>query len=400
MCTTAPSVVGKRAARQVQSVCVVTTEYAPFFGGVATVVASQVDRMSARGLRCILLAPRQDSRSPTYEQPRPGVEIYRLPIALSTRVLGTITWITVLPAALMMLRRRYDVIHVHQLGWHAALAVETGRMLGKPVVVHPQSYRSDEQRDVTRSPIVRFALASSRHANCIVVSSDEVAKNLVSAGFPADKIELIANGVDSERFKPLANAKLVKPRELSSRPDAKIVLYVGRLDPLKGLDTLLRAWPSVVQAHANVVLVLVGVGPFESRLRTMAHDLGIADTIIFAGRQQDAVPYYQAADIFVLPSQTEGLSVALLEAMSTGLAVITTPVGHHPDVIQHLHNGVLVAVGDDRELATRIVQLLSNDNLRATLGKAAHETVMRNYSLDQTISKMIDLYNVLLQSGT
>jgi glycosyltransferase involved in cell wall biosynthesis len=142
--------------------------------------------------------------------------------------------------------------------------------------------------------------------------------------------------------------------------------------------------------HREAFLLVLGSGPEEQALKQAA-----GAGILFAGRVEDVAPYLKASDLFILPSAAEGLSVALLEAMATGLPAISTNVGGAPDIIKHGQNGWLVPPDHPPALQTALLTLLGNTTLRSKMGKAARQQVVGRYSLPVVAARLRELYGKL-----
>jgi glycosyltransferase involved in cell wall biosynthesis len=212
-------------------------------------------------------------------------------------------------------------------------------------------------------PILREVWRNAAHVTASSIQHRDLAyQTLASLTIP-----VVANGVDVERFSALPRA-----------PDGQTIVCVGRLIERKGQRHLLRTFARVRERFPTAQLQLVGTGDDEATLKALAADLGIAANIAFLGFQpRDAMPaIYQAADIFVLPSQAEGMSVALLEAMSSGLPIITTAAGGTDELIRDGENGILVPWADEDALATALGALLADGAARTRMGAAAREAVL------------------------
>jgi glycosyltransferase involved in cell wall biosynthesis len=181
-------------------------------------------------------------------------------------------------------------------------------------------------------------------------------------------------------------------KELRLPQEALIAMYSGRLVPEKRVDTLIIIWREVRGAYPRAVLLICGSGPEEGRLRSMA-----GEGIIFSGQVEDVAPLLRAADLFLLPSATEGLSNAMLEGLACALPVVATAVGGTPDVIADGQNGCLVPADDPRRLREAVEALLANPDLRARLGQAGRASVQKAYALDNTADRLAALYNELSQ---
>jgi len=232
----------------------------------------------------------------------------------------------------------------------------------------------------------------SRDVDAFVVISREIDDELNDLDVPNEKRTLIPNGVDTEHFLPLHEEQKPQVRaELSLPSHSPLVVYVGRLVAEKRVDYLLRIWPYIRMEIPEARLLIVGTGPEEPRLRGMT----IAG-VQFAGQANDVVRYLQAADLFVLPSSTEGLSNSLLEAMSTGLPVLATSVGGTPDVIQHGVTGYLIPPDNADMLKHGLRILLEDKVLRTKLGSNARQLILSDFSLDSVSRRLANVYRHLL----
>jgi glycosyltransferase involved in cell wall biosynthesis len=234
-------------------------------------------------------------------------------------------------------------------------------------------------------------------AGVVVAISDELASSYLEAGLPEDRLVRIPNGVDVARFHPVDPPGRRRLREALGLPlDAPIAIFVGIVNPRKGVDRLLDAWPAVEARHPEATLVLVGPLPdatsdatvaFVGQLRALTDQLRIQ----LAGQQADVQRYLQAADLFVLPSRVEGLPNALLEAMACGLPVVSSPLSGVSEVIQHGTNGLLL-VDEFKVLSHTICHLLENPRLTEQLGRAARETMLASYSMGTIAGRYLELY--------
>lgn len=189
---------------------------------------------------------------------------------------------------------------------------------------------------------------------------------------------------------PLQDAKKELRASLGLPANGLITIFTGRLVAGKRVDQLVAIWPAVRAHHREAYLLVLGSGPEEEALKQAA-----GPGILFAGRVEDVAPYLKASDLFILPSAAEGLSVALLEAMATGLPPISTNVGGAPDIIKHGQNGWLVPPDHPSALQTALLTLLGNTTLRAKMGQAARQKVVNRYSLPVVAAGLRELYETL-----
>jgi colanic acid/amylovoran biosynthesis glycosyltransferase len=204
------------------------------------------------------------------------------------------------------------------------------------------------------------------------------------------KLQIVHCGVDLQRFTPVTH-----------KPNRKRLLYTGRLSAAKGLPILFQALGQVVQQHPDLVLTIVGDGGDRQALEVLATDLKLTPYLKFVGYQsQDAVcEYLHNSDIFVLPSFSEGLPVALMEALAAGVPVITTPVAGISELVEHGINGYLVPPGAVEPLSQRICELLENAPLRQTFGQAGRLKVAQEFNLAYEIPKLRQVMSATFIGG-
>jgi D-inositol-3-phosphate glycosyltransferase len=222
------------------------------------------------------------------------------------------------------------------------------------------------------------------------------------------RIEVVPPGVDTSRFYPIPQDEA---RESIGVPvNDRVILFVGRIEPLKGLDTLLRALAllreSGVQCRAPHYLIVVGGDPSASgenltaemaRLQALCKELGLDELVLFLGkRAQDTLPYYySSADVLVMPSHYESFGMVALEAMACGTPVVASQVGGLAFLVQDGVTGYVVPNGDPAALSERLTRLLTDDQLRACLGSQAADYA-RQYSWENIVDQLLVVYNKLL----
>jgi len=221
-------------------------------------------------------------------------------------------------------------------------------------------------------------------------------------GIEEEKIHVIYNGVDINKFKPRPDRAELR-REFGLEEEKKIVLFVGRLYHRKGLEILLRSIPPVLQEFNDVKFAISGTGfkKKEESLRKLAKKLEIEDHVTFLGYVPDEkLPdLYAASDIFVLPAIYENFPFAILEAQATGLPVISTKVGGIPEFLADNENGFLVDPGDSTQLTQRILTLLQDPKLAKEMGRRGRSLIEEKFSWRLITSQVIDLYHKLLETA-
>jgi glycogen(starch) synthase len=218
-------------------------------------------------------------------------------------------------------------------------------------------------------------------------------------GIPEEKIHVIYNGVDIEKFKPRPN-KIELRQSFGLETDRKIVLFVGRLYHRKGLEILLRSIPPVLKDYKEVKFAISGTGfkQKEESLHSLAKELDIEDHVTFLGYVPDEkLPdIYAASDIFVLPAIYENFPFAILEAQATALPVISTKVGGIPEFLVSNENGFVIDPGDSTQLTEKLLSLLQNPKLASKMGKRGRQLIEEKLSWRIITGQVIDLYHKLL----
>ncbi|MDO8734644.1 MAG: glycosyltransferase family 4 protein [Elusimicrobiota bacterium] len=287
--------------------------------------------------------------------------------------------------------KKYDIIHVHLASSHAFSAVFIKELFSKKIVLKFGGARATgDIRTSLSKPFGKLKLKIiKKYFDVFVVPSNEIHKELTVFGFPIQKIVKISNGVNTDYFKQVSETdKLNLRKELNLPEKGFIAIYTGRLEKGKGIEFLIKQWSAV----KNVDLLILGSGSLESELKKP----DIENNIHFLGFKDNIKEYLQASDIFILPSFGEGLSNALLEAMSCGLVVIANKIPANEEVITNNINGIIIDILDERELTLTIDKLTKNKELLDKLGNHARETVKNYFSITRIADLYITLYKKIL----
>jgi L-malate glycosyltransferase len=289
-------------------------------------------------------------------------------------------------------RRDFQIIHAHNpaLG---VIACVVGWALHKKVVVKLPSNRAVSylRGGAPFRQLRRWILL--RKVTRFVSVSTEMTQSLQNMGVGADRITWIPNGVEYMSTSRCHNRRALKI-ELLDNADAQVVLFVGRLVEEKGLERLLKVW-AAMPCRENAILCLVGNGPLRSELEAVAARLDVLSSVRFLGHQPHVSKFYAIADLFVLPSHTEGMSNALLEAMAAGLPVVASAVGGNKDVIDDQVSGFLVNWDDTMLCGQVLSTLLAEPQLCRTIGDVAKARA-RDFALSQVAEQYRDLYQAIV----
>ncbi|MDK2979744.1 MAG: hypothetical protein PWQ55_91 [Chloroflexota bacterium] len=371
-------------------VVMVIQSYLPRLGGAEKQLAAVCRELRKRGLEPAIVTRRYPGMS-AFETIE-GTPVYRTP-APRPKALAALCYLSFGYRRIRSLRPQ--VLHAHELLSPSDLAILAKRRLGCPLAV--KVLRGGQLGDLDKLHHRRGGAARIRrlkeNVDVFLTISREIDAELTAEGIDAARCRYLPNGVDTAIYKPATQQEKNEIRAALGLPQGTLCLYSGRLAPEKGLENLLQAWQSVSARHPQAHLLLLGSGPMQAALKAAA-----GERVIFGGFVPDPCLYDRAADLFVLPSETEGLSNAMLEAMSSGLPVLATRVGAAGELNADGQNGRLVAPGDVEELAAGLDFFLSDPQAGRRMGANGRKFVQANYSLDATVERLLDVYSELLEA--
>jgi glycosyltransferase involved in cell wall biosynthesis len=209
--------------------------------------------------------------------------------------------------------------------------------------------------------------------------------------YPEESLVKIHSGVDIQKFQPTSISEVEKKRSLGLDPKGQVVGFIGWLLPIKGPMHLLKAMEKVWQNYEDAVLVYIGKGDLDVDLRAEAMKISANGRINFLGWRDDIHEIMPVFDIFVLPSLNEGMGRVLVEAMAAGKPIVASNVGGIPDLVQPDENGLLVPPGDEKALATAIMELINNPEKAKLMGQRGKERC-HQFSIESMIDKIDQLY--------
>lgn len=307
-----------------------------------------------------------------------GIQTYRVSGALMTYDVAFI-------ARFFLLIKKLKPDCLHTLLWAA-------NFLGRLVA---SFYRIPHvevlHNNIEQNGWVRLLLdrVTAKRRGQLVVVSEGVHESVkqYAPWFLAKPAQVIKNGIEADQEKPVH----VTRESLGLTDNHFIVGSVGRFERVKNYGLLLTAFALLYDDHRKARLVLIGQGSQEHFLRKRAYDLGIDDRVIFVVGQ-DAKPYYELFDTFVLTSPKEGISLALLEAMQIGLVPVVTTVAHKHDVVEDQKTGFLVPAGDPVSIAQNIDKLIKSRALRRKVGAAARKKIATDFQLKTMVQEYKKLY--------
>lgn len=396
-------------------VLILAESFYPLGGGVGTYGLALSRALVTRGVAVTVVTRRQQPHL-TAQETIDGVEIVRLAPSGFQR---TGKYLTLAPVLhyLMKHREEYDLVYVWGLRILGVAAAIAGRTLRKPIVLRAEQtgeisgafvWQGRQRSTGVSEKLLRTTLRVRdtllRRADQFVAISGDIAAEFLAAGYPAERLTRIPNGVDLERFQPATREEAYRLREeLGLPPKSFLFVYSGRLHRHKGLSTLLDAWRHLVAAEKSGHLVLVGENSpnlgVEAELREYVSRHLLRDTITFTGRQANVLPYLQAADAFVLPSEREGLSISMLEAMAVGLPAIGTRTSGTVELIRPGENGYLVDIGDAAGMTRAMSTLLHHPRDAREMGRVSRTMVERDFGLENAADRHVVLFASLRPSS-
>jgi glycosyltransferase involved in cell wall biosynthesis len=396
-------------------ICIFTETYYPVVGGGETQARLLAEGLITNGHSVIVLTRRSDGSLRQHEK-YGEVSVHRLAPVGNGQLKKWGLLFSSLPA-LFRLREQYDLIFVCGYRIIGMPAVVVGKLFRKPVVLKADSQgeMSGEFFDsglkkfgASRSSVpfrlfLRFRNAILKRADAFSAISSEVATEWTSSKVPLNKIHLIPNGVDTALFAPVnAEQKSFLRQKLNLPQAAIIAIYTGRLVSYKGLPLLLNVWDEIRCRHQDVILLLAGTGGLdihncEAQLRDYVKSAGLKANVWFLGSVQNIPEYLQAADLFVFPTENDAFPSSLIEAMSCGLPIVTTPVGAIKTIVADQETGLIVQPGNRQQLYEALVAIISDKTLPSRLGQAGRQIVEERYSAGNTVGKYLSLFESTLQ---
>jgi glycosyltransferase involved in cell wall biosynthesis len=335
---------------------------------------------------------------PRHER-RDGFDVYRL-AQFGPGKIKTVTFTIAAIISLLRLRHSYDILHAHLAFSPAIAAAVAGKILRKVVIVKfgSNNTSSGEIKLSQKTWRGRLRLAILRRWVDICIALDsEMEKEILDAGFLPNRVIRMGNGIDTARFKPYADKFSAKKALDLGSGNKILVLYTGRLISEKALDLLLMAMKQAMASCKELHLLMIGKGNERDALVALAEKLGIQHCVTFIDYINDVQPYLNAGDIFVLPSLGEGISNSLLEAMSCGLACISTRVGGSTEVLGDGKYGLIVPPNSVEELTEALVRLGNSASERTRLGNLARQRILEKYDFQVVGEQYYSLYTRLLE---
>jgi glycosyltransferase involved in cell wall biosynthesis len=283
---------------------------------------------------------------------------------------------------------KVDVVQSHEFTANV-YATAGARLAGVPIVctTHGKNYWPHA---LYRRAAYRWAARNSRAF--VAVSNDLGRFVSGTLGIPEDRVRIIRNGIDISVYRRDADARARVRAELGVSESEPLLLACGELTEVKGHEILLRAAQQVAATRPDVVVAIAGDGPLREHLEALPAALGITSNVRFLGFRRDVPHLLSAADVFVMPSLSEGLPLAILESMAVGVPIVATGVGGIPELIRPSETGWLVQPRSPDELGRALLEAISNPQLRQKMAKTAQQFCTSQYALQATVNSYAQWY--------
>jgi len=340
------------------------------------------------GSDCSLLGLFSNSSNPNHElherAVKEGIESHLIPCK------GQIDRTAIANIRELAVQTRADIVHAH--GYKADIYVYFAlRRSQIPFVSTCHTWYDNDLLAVLYGGADRFVL---RNFACVVAVSDEVKQRLLKAGVRAEKIDMVRNGID---LRPFDRAVPSLRKDLPAG-HTHIIGLIGRLAWEKGVDVFLRAAARVLGEFPSARFVVVGEGPDKDKLEQLVDELKIRGSVSMLGRRDDMPSVYASLDVMVSSSRQEGMPMAVLEGMASGVPLVASAVGEVPTVVLDGRTGVLVPPEDVNSLAAGILRLLRDPATRKRLGAAARQRVEEEYSAKRMTADYLRVYAQAIES--
>ena len=294
--------------------------------------------------------------------------------------------------AAFLRRGKFDVVHTHDL-WANLLGVPAALLARVPVIISSQ--RDLSHMEFYKTNRKRWVRKIQNMSSAVLANAGSIRDGLVAdEGFSADKVRVIYNGVDLQRF---AVASPNREQLFPGTSDGKLVVLVGNMHTdVKGHRLLITAAREVLCEFPKTRFVFVGDGALREELERMTSSLELQQKILFLGRCENVPEILACSDIGILPSKAEGLPNAVLEYLAARLPTITSNVGGNAEIIQDGVNGLLFPSEDAAALSKALLRLLHDPELALRLGIAGREHVRKNFGFERMIEEVDRMYSELL----
>lgn len=385
-------------------ICIVTTMFPRYRGDYyGSFVFDEAKALLDKG--CEVHIVTQHNPNILYEEEIEGLHVHRFKWAEPKRFralvhfkgfkdnLRLLTYVVSLFFKLIKIIVQYkiDIIHAHSTVPTGFLAVIVSKIVRIPsfVTAHGMDVNNFEKSQIFRY-LIRVTM---NNCNKAIAVSEDLALKMQLFEVDENNIVVLNNAINLKIFKPISNEEIRVKYNIKDQDI--LLLYVGYLDTFKGVFELMDAFFEIHKKNSKIKLLIVGEGPKRSELEEKSSKLKLNEFVIFTDKisHDEMHKYYQASDIFILPSYSEGLPLSILEAMACGIPVVASNVGGIPEIIKDYENGLLVNLKDKNDLYKKLRILINDIELREKFGKKSVELIKIQFDITKKIEKLMNLYN-------
>ncbi len=286
------------------------------------------------------------------------------------------------------------LLHAHQYTPFFYAALSRGLGSAPPILFTEHGRHYPDERKFKRVLANRWLLKPGDRVTAVGrFVAEALTKN---EGIQAGRVRVIRNGIDPDDFPPAdAKSRAAARGSLGVDVDTPVVMQVARFHKVKDHRTAVHAFAKVVEQFFGARLCLIGEGPERTAIEALSRELGLLEHVQFLGVRDDIAELLPGADVFMLSSVSEGVSVTLLEAMSTGLAIAATDVGGNGEVVEHEETGLLSPRGDAQALGHNIITLLTDDDKRRAMGVAGRARLLEAFTQERMHGAYAEVYEKL-----
>lgn len=386
-----------------RSVCLIVTDFDSVNGGVQNISRNLLNEFNRRGVKTFVCCrnyhnrPRKESINETIVYRSPTFQVF-------SAVLNSLSFLTNSLWLLWRNRKEFEVIHCQQIFAPAMIGALAKIFLRKPFIVGVHSTGSwGEINQLKTSPLRFLRLGLLKKADFIAVLNQDMQDELENIGVENQRIRFIPNGTRIPDEAAFSLDVRKNYRAKLKLPYKKIAVFTGRLSAEKGLDVLIKAWRKIYAENPQAHLLIIGKGggvpDVEAETKQMCRELNLEETVHFLGFQPNPFDYLLASDVFVLPTQTEGMSVSIIEAMAAGTAIVTTNIPPNLFLCENNENALLVNSDDDTAFAGCVGKIFESPELSEQLGRSAREKAIKDLSIEVMGDRYLALYSEIIQNN-
>ena len=379
----------------------ITPSMSPSWGGPANVVSELTSELVRQGVKCEIVTT-HGYRVGTGQIPTSDVPVTSFATTLVARYWTGYS--RELSRLLMESMTGFDLIHVHEI-WNypafAAFCAARRHKLPFVVTIHSELSAWSLRQKALKKRLYRLCLLDRmlRNAATIHAITNAEKEQVLKLGFE-NPIIVVPNGIEPSTFETLPSTHRFIER-FPKLKGKRVILFLGRLHPKKGLDILARSFSSIAKRFEDIVLLVVGPDKFgtQEKMEAILSSEDLLDRTVFTGllTGEDKLAAMNCADLFVLPSYSDVLGIAVLEAMAARLPVVITEGCEFPEVSEH--GAGLVVEADEAQIAEAITTLLSDADLCKRMGQQGHKLVTERYTWQVAAATMVNLYKTLVADG-